>query len=49
MRQGRRSVVRDTDEGGTMDRKAIFQHKARVIEERTDVRSEVAAERALGR
>ena len=49
MRQRRRSVIRDTDKGGTMDKKEIFQHTAIGVEERTDVRSEAAAEGALGR
>ena len=49
MRQGRRSVIGNTDEGGAMDRKEIFQYKATRVEERHDVRSEATNEGALGK
>ena len=48
MRQRRRSVIRDTDEGGAMDREKVFQYKTRRIKEGTDVCSETAIEGALG-
>ena len=49
MRQRRRSVVRDTNKSGAMDRKEVFQHKAIGAEKRTDVHSETAAEGAVGK